>query len=737
MTKEELRNKILKVLKEKFDALSAEKICEIANITEKEDIDEAKYFLNDLVRQKTVRKTKNGNYLLFSHCNNFKTGKIVVKKQGYGFLDLKDKDGNQLFNKDGSKLSVHIAPGKLNYALDGDEVCVEITEVQELPKETKMEGKVIEVLKRGDTNIVGTIVNNGKELVFEPFEKKDRVLLIDKESIESCVEGEVVVVSVLNNIEKNIFTATVAKRIGHKDDPHMDIIEIAAKHDIFVEFPEEAMEQAEELPNTVDNEYQLDRTDLRDEMIYTIDGKDTKDIDDAIGVYFKDGYYILKVCIADVSHYVTEGSPLDEEAYARGTSSYLADTVIPMLPHKLSNGICSLNEGVDRFAVTCEMKIDSRGTVVESKVYKSIIKSKKKMNYDDVNSILEDGIVPEGYEEFADNLLLMNELAHIIRDERNRRGASNFDTEEAKVKCDEDGKALDIVKRVQRSGEKLIEDMMVAANESVARLLSDRNLPCVYRVHDMPKKDKVEKFVSFCNNSGQRIKGKVKDEITPREYSRILSQIQADPDMMKIYNRLAIRSMPRAEYSDENYGHFGLASEFYAHFTSPIRRYPDLLVHRMLTMFIINKINNENIIKKYKDALHEKAKQCSEREQKATEAEREVNDMKFAEYMMDHIGEEYSGVITNTTEFGFWVELDNLIEGFVDIRSINGDFYDYNSEAMMFVGRNTKQSFRVGQRIDVKVVNADKDQQIVDFEIARNLKKQTEEERGPVRKRTL
>ncbi|MDE6292164.1 MAG: VacB/RNase II family 3'-5' exoribonuclease, partial [Bacilli bacterium] len=560
-----MKEDIIAVLEKSGIALDLLAISDELNLKTAEDLRNLADDLEDLVRDFVVYKTKKDKYMLYSKCANFKMGKLSVNKKGFGFLIVKDGE------------DIHISKDNLGYALDKDEVLVEIIESDG----KKYEGRVLKVIKRDLSNIVGIIKSDGKNIYFEPKGKLQIELEITKESMDSCVEGEIVVVKTIDDLGKNRYSAEVVKHICHKDDANEDILTIAAQYEIYPEFPEEAMKEAEELPNEVLDSDRVGRRDLTSKKIVTIDDITTKDIDDAISIEREGDLYVLGVHIADVSYYVKENSPLDKEAFERGTSSYLADSVIPQLPHKLSNGICSLNPNVDRCAITCEMKINDRGMVVDSDIYPSVINSKKKMTYASVNHYLMERKVDEGYEDFTEMMDMMQELAHIIRAERVHRGASDFGTDEPKIICDENGRAIDIKKREQLEGEKLIEDFMVAANETVARTISQMGIPSIYRVHDVPKEEKIAAYITFCVSAGRMIKGKYKT-MNPHMFQKLLDQVTTGDETDAIFRSMAVRCMPKAKYDTNNIGHFGLASMNYTHFTSPIRRYPDLQVHRIL-----------------------------------------------------------------------------------------------------------------------------------------------------------
>ena len=694
-----MKEKILKVLENIHEAKTLIKINDLLGLKTVEEYQELQKDIEELVNTYQVFRTKKDKYLLMKNCPGLKIGKVSVNKKGFGFLILDKED------------DIYISKDDLNGAINDDTVLVEITE-----KGIKPEGKVLKVVKRDLENIVGEIkvIKNNK--ILEPDDDKINLkIYLSAETSKNCVEGHKVLARLTKKIDNKTYMADCLKILGHKDDAGIDILSIAYKYSIFDEFPSEVIKELDNIPEEVKDSELIGRTDLTKEMIFTIDGADTKDIDDAISLTVKDGIYTLGVHIADVSHYVKENTALSDEAYERGTSSYLADTVIPMLPHKLSNGICSLNEGVIRLSMSCVMDINQNGDIINYDIFPSFIKSRKKMTYDNVNEILENNHIPEGYEEYADTLNQMNELAHILRKKKVNRGYIEFDIPEAKIIQDDSGKAIDIKKREQRSGERLIEDFMIAANETVATHIRNMNLPFIYRVHDLPNTDKIEDFLNLVKTLGYQIKTNVK-EITPKTMQKLLDELKDKPEFF-ILSTLLLRSMKKAEYSKTNIGHFGLASKNYTHFTSPIRRFPDLTVHRLLKKYLIEKDFSMSTINYLENSLVEIADHSSEREVASTNAERDVNDMKMAEYMESHIGEEYEGIISSVTSFGFFVELPNLVEGLVHISNISGDYYEYVPELLSLIGKSTKKTYRIGDKIKVKVAAASKETAQIDFDI--------------------
>ena len=697
-----MKERVLEILKKEFNAISTEELVSKLGDLNPNEINEVQKILNEMVQNFELYYTKKEKYILFENCQDIEIGEIDVNPKGFGFLLLPGDD-------------IHIEKDMLNGAIDGDMVIVEITN-----RTPKLEGRVLKIVKRNLNNLVGQI----KYIHGKPFmlleDKRNITIEIEPNSAKNCVEGTVVLVNVIKEKTKNYYLARVSNIIGHKDDAGVDILTIAYKHEIYPEFSDKAMQEAEEIETEVNPKELEGRRDLTEKEIFTIDGVDTKDIDDAISLEEKNGNYILGVHIADVSHYVQEGMALNEDALSRGTSSYLADTVIPMLPHKLSNGICSLNENVIRLTESCEMEIDRKGKIIDYNIFPSYIKSKKKMNYTSVNKLLKEGIVEEGYEPFKDTLIKMNELAKLLRKKMESRGYINFNIDEAKIICDENGRAIDIQRRVQDDGEKLIEAFMIAANETVAGAISNMELPFIYRTHDEPDPKKIEEFMNLMSLLGYNLIGNF-NEITPIKMQQILKQVEDKPEFEMLSTKL-LRSMKKAKYTEENIGHFGLGSKCYTHFTSPIRRYPDLEVHRLLRKYLFNhEIDGEsvNILEK---KLIDIAEQSSEREQKAVEAEREVDDMKMAEYMEAHIGEEYEGKISGLTNFGMFVELDNLVEGLVHISTLKGDYYNYNSDIMAIVGDKTKKMYRLGDKVKIRVESANKTNKTIDFELIEETK---------------
>lgn len=699
-----MKEKILEILKEETKGQNINEINNKLHLRGMEEITELEDNLKELVTEGVLHMSKNREYMLMNNTKSLKVGKLRINKNGNGFVECEPED-------------IFVHSNDLNGAINGDFVEVEIKTRLNDPEP---EGYIRNILKRDLKNVVGEMVKDKKTLAFKPDDEKLNIAVkLTKESMKGCVEGHKVIISIIKEIGNRTFLGKVEKIIGHKNDPGVDILTIAAKHSIETEFSEEVKRELKNIPDEVCENDLIGRTDLTKEMIFTIDGDDTKDIDDAISVKRDGKNYVLGVHIADVSNYVKVGTALYDSAFSRGTSSYLADTVIPMIPHQLSNGICSLNPEVIRLTISCVMTIDGNGKVISYDIFPSYIKSRKQMTYKNVNKILDENIIPEGYGEFADTLKLMHELSKILRQEKINRGYIDFGIDEAKVIQDENGKAIDIVKRVQGTGEKLIEDFMIAANETVATHISNMDLPFIYRVHDLPNAEKIEDFSNLIKQMGYQIHTNL-SKITPVTMQKLLNEFR-DKDEFVILSDMLLRSMKKAIYSTNNIGHFGLASKNYTHFTSPIRRFPDLTVHRLLRTYLFeNRIDMEtiNFNAKY---LIDVAEHSSETEVNSVEAERDVLDMKMAEYMESHIGEEYEGIISGVTNFGMFVELDNLIEGLVHISTLDG-FYTYVPEMLSLISANKKNKYRIGDKVKIIVTNANKNQGIIDFELVKGEK---------------
>ena len=695
-----MEEKIIELLKNSDKALSVTEINDGLGFSSVDELKQLLKVLNEMEDSLKLYRTKKNNYLLFTN-SHLKLGTMIANKKGYGFVDI---DGDD---------DVFIAPTNMNGAIHGDRVVVEITS----PKGIDLEGRIVKIVDRKFKQMVGEVYFN-KNVPYVDLDDERVKITIKLDKTMGAMPGHKVLVKITNKLKDNNYKGEVIKILGHKNDPGVDILSITNEMGIPDTFSDETMKEVDNLPDEVLEKDLVGRTDLRDEVIFTIDGDDTKDIDDAISIEKVGENYKLGVHIADVSYYVRPNTSLDSEAFDRGTSVYLADRVIPMLPHKLSNGICSLNPNVDRLAVSCIMEIDQNGNVVDYDILQTVIRSRKQMTYKNVNKILEENIVPEGYEEYGEKLRLMLELAHILRKNKENRGYIDFDIDESKIIVDDKGKAIDVTLRYRGEGEKLIEDFMIVANETVATHIYYMELPFIYRIHGEPNEEKINNFMRFLNILGYKVKEDL-NRLTPKTMQNILSQLK-DKKEFHLLSALLLRSMQKAIYDTNNIGHFGIASKCYTHFTSPIRRYPDTTVHRLLHTYIFdNNINNETI-NFYERELPFVAEHTSNMERRSIECERAVDDMKKAEYMMDHIGEEYEGIISSVMPFGMFVELPNLIEGLVRLDSIKGDYYTYDETTFTVRGNKDKRGFRLGDSVKVRVVAADKEKRTIDFEVIKD-----------------
>ena len=642
--------------------------------------------------------------MLFENSHLLK-GRLSVNKKGFGFVIV-----------DGRDEDIYIDAKNMNGALNNDLVVVEELKGQ---NGKKTEGRVVKVLKKENNLIVGEYKIIDGNPHFIPDDKKLRMeIILDNKDLDDLVDGHKIQVSIVKEMGKYKYLGEVVKIIGHKNDPGVDILSIIYDHGINDVFTDEVMEEVNALPSEVLDSDRKGRKDLTDMTIFTIDGDDTKDIDDAISISKKGENYILGVHIADVSYYVKEGTALYKEAYSRGTSVYLVDRVVPMLPHKLSNGICSLNPNVDRLAISCIMEITPNGKIVSHDIFESIIRSRIQMTYKKVNKILNDEETPEGYEPFKDDLKLMWELAKILRKEKLARGYLDFDVDEPKILVDENCKPYDVVLRERGKGENMIEDFMIAANETVAEHVFYMGLPFVYRVHEVPDNEKVEEFLNSISMLGYHVVGD-RNFVYPKSMKKILDQLR-DKEGFEILSTLLLRCMKKAVYKPENLGHYGLASKCYTHFTSPIRRFPDTTVHNLLRKYIFNEPNDKELnrlIEYWEENLPALCDHASEKERDSIDCERDVESMKMAEYMESHIGEEYDGTISSVMNFGLFVQLDNMIEGLVHISEIKGDYYTFDETTHTLRGEKKGKMYKLGQKVRVVVTNASKENSTIDFNL--------------------
>lgn len=673
----------------------------------KEERQELKEILDALESEGKIHRTQKGKYVKGQ--GSRLTGVYQAHARGFGFVVMEDSD------KD-----VFIPEEESGGALQGDEVEIQITKGSGSRPGQRQEGKVVRIIKRGTSQIVGYYQKNKSfGFVLPDNQKFLQDVFVPEEKSKGAVTGHKVLVKICSyGGDGKKPEGEVVEILGHVNDPGTDVLSIAMSYELPIEFPEKVKNQAVRVAKPVSSADCAGRKDLRNMKMVTIDGEDAKDLDDAVSLEICDGYYHLGVHIADVTNYVQENSALDREAKKRGTSVYLADRVIPMLPHILSNGICSLNEGEDRLALSCLMKIDKNGTVVDHEIAETVIRVDRRMTYTAVKQILEDQDeeMCRVYEDFVPMFREMEELSAILREKRHRRGAVDFDFPETKVVLDEIGRPVALKAYERNTATKLIEDFMLAANETVAEDFFWREIPFVYRIHEAPDEEKIRKLAVFLHNFGYTLHiGS--NEVHPKEIQKLLSKVEGEPEEPMIA-RLALRSMKQAKYTPENEGHFGLATSYYTHFTSPIRRYPDLQIHRIIKETLRGRMNEERI-RHYQSILEEVTKHASETERRAEEAERETIKLKKVQYMKNYIGEEYEGIISGITKWGMYVELPNTIEGLVHVANMMDDHYEYIEDNYEMRGVHTGKTYHLGQKVNVRVVGADELQRTIDFELGK------------------
>lgn len=706
MSEERIQEILAYMKEEAYRPMTLSELTEVFPVTQSESFKDFVKTLNEMEEQGLIIRTRSNRYGLPEKMNLIR-GKVQSHAKGFAFI-IPEEEGID---------DVYVAQGDLGGAMNGDTVIVRVARKS---SGDRPEGTVIRIIDRGVTKVVGTY-NAGKHFGFV-IPDDNRIssdIFIPEDAANGAMEGHKVVAEITKYPEgrKNA-EGRIVEILGHKNDPGIDILSIIYKHGLPLEYPAEVMEEAKAVPDEIDPAELEGRRDLRNETIVTIDGEDAKDLDDAVNVTtLPNGNYRLGVHIADVSHYVTEGSMLDKEAYERGTSVYLVDRVIPMIPHRLSNGICSLNPQVDRLTISCEMEITPQGEVVDHEIFPSIIRTTERMTYTNVRKILlkEDDSVLERYHDLIPFFERMGELAHILEEQRRRRGAIDFDFTEAKIIVDEDGKPTEVVIRERTVAERLIESFMLAANETIAEHFYSMDLPFLYRIHEDPNPEKLEKFFNFAVNFGYVLRG-TPENIHPRTLQLLLEKVKGEPEEAVI-STVMLRSMQKAKYSHQNLGHFGLATEYYTHFTSPIRRYPDLTVHRLIRKYLFEKKVDVKTQEHWKKDLPEIARHTSACEQRAVEAERETDDLKKAEFMQDKIGESFVGVVSGVTNFGLFVELPNTIEGLVHISYLTDDYYHFSEEHMALIGERTGNVYRIGDQIEVRVLNVNLEERSIDFEV--------------------
>lgn len=688
-----------------YKPMKVKELAMLLNVA-KENREELVFVLEELMKEGRIVVSKKGKYSLPSE--HLFVGTFEANFRGFGFVRREEGD-------------IFIPEKYVNGAMNKDQVQVRIFEKDWMDndyQQRRQEGEIVKILSHGVEEIVGLYHKNKNfGFVVADDQKFNKDIFVPVERSKGAMTGHKVVVKITDFGGKNKKPEGIVKEIiGHINDPGTDIMSIVKSYNIPVQFSDAVMDYVERIPDEVENKEIGGRLDLRHLRTVTIDGDDAKDLDDAISIEKEGNFYHLGVHIADVSHYVKENSVLDKEARKRGTSVYLVDRVIPMIPQKLSNGICSLNEGCDRLALSCIMDIDLKGHVVGHRIAETVIRVDHRMSYENVQKILDrsEEEVLEKYKDFIDMFDLMLELSDILREKRMSRGSIDFDFPESQIVLNPKGIPLEIKPYDRNRATKIIEDFMLIANETVAEDYFWQEIPFVYRTHDNPDADKMRALALFINNFGYGIKMS-KDEIHPKELQKLLKRIEGTPEEALI-SRITLRSLKQARYTTVASGHFGLAAQYYCHFTSPIRRYPDLQIHRIIKENLHGGISPKRL-KHYRSILNEVAEESSITERRADDAERDTDKLKKVEYMSRHIGEVYQGVISSITGYGMYVELPNTIEGLVHINSLYDDYYFYDEEKYELVGESTGRVFKLGEKITIKVKNTDKIRRTIDFEV--------------------
>ena len=703
MEKQEL---ILNFMKdENYTPMKAKEMAMILGVPKKE----YNQFL-DIIRYleenyKIVKNRKN-RYRLIGE--NFVEGIYRKNQRGFGFVKIDDREDE-----------IYIAKEDSLNALNGDRVLIEITEEQNKVK--RAEGKIKKIIKHEKETVVGTFQESRNFGFVVPDDKAFGTdIFISKGKFLNAKNNQKVVVKITKYPQKGKNAeGEIIEVLGSIDEAGVDMLSIIKEYDLPAEFPENVIEEAKKYGDKIDAKDIKNRIDCRQDVIFTIDGEDAKDLDDAVRVIkLKNGNYRLDVHIADVSYYVREESLLDKEAQIRGTSVYMLSRVIPMLPKELSNGICSLNAGQDRFTLSCSMEINNKGEVVSAEVYKGIINVTERMNYHDVQKILDksDEEVLKKYEKYIGNFELMAELAEILKKKRLEQGYLNLDIPESKIDLDENGKVISIGKYETSFSNEIIEQFMLSANETIAEKFYWLEAPFIYRVHEDPDIEKVKELNKFLYNFGLKIRI-VNEKIYPKEVSKILEEIKGKEEE-KVVSTLILRTLKIARYEAENKGHFGIASKYYCHFTSPIRRYPDLFIHRIISKYLEeNYVVSDKFIEDFKQKAIDRARMSSEREKVATKAERDSEDMKKAEFMQDKIGQEYEGIVSSVTQFGIFVELENTVEGLIRFENLGNEYFIYDEDRKRLIGENSNKVYKIGDKVKIRVISANKLLRQIDFEI--------------------
>ncbi len=657
-------------------------------------------------RKKSIQKPKKKSIREFQKLGLIKEGTFIGNHKGFGFVELEEEEDDIFIPADATGTAMH-----------QDKVQVLLKKGEQKGK--RKEGSVIRILERANQEIVGTFQRERDYgFIICDNQKFSKDVYVSPKNSKGVRDGDKVVAEILDyGDDRHKPEGRIKENLGSMNAPGTDILAIVKSYNIPSEFPVKVMNQAARVPDHVLEADRDGRMDLTDWQTVTIDGEDAKDLDDAVTLTKEDNIYHLGVHIADVSNYVQGGSALDKEALKRGTSVYLADRVVPMLPERLSNGICSLNQGEDRLTLSCLMDIDENGTVVSHKIAETVIRVDRRMSYNQVRCILEDGDTETSreYKDLVPMFFLMKELSALLRKRRHHRGSIDFDFPESKITLNGAGRAIDVQPYEANVATEIIEDFMLMANETVAKEYCKGEYPFVYRTHENPDPERIEELLTLLHHQGIQIR-KSGQEITPKEIQEILESIQGLPNETMI-SRLTLRTMKQARYTTECSGHFGLAARYYCHFTSPIRRYPDLQIHRIIRDNIRGRLQREGKTEHYREILEEVARQSSVCERRAQEAERESDRLKKAEYMSYHLGEEFEGIISGVTAYGFYVELPNTIEGLVHVTSLSDDYYAFDQESYELKGELTKKTYHLGQKVRVRVADADALKRTVDFTV--------------------
>lgn len=697
---------ILEFMKdENYTPMKAKEMAIILGVPKKE-YNKFVEILRELEEDYKIVKNRKNRYRIIEE--NFIEGVYRKNQKGFGFVKIEGKEDEIYISKDNSLR-----------ALNGDKVLVEI--IEEKNKIKNAEGKIKKIIKHEKDTVVGIFQRNDNFGFVVPDDKSlGTDIFISKSNFGKARDGHKVLVQITKYPEKGKNAeGKVIEVLGEPNQAGVDMLSLIKEYKLPSKFPEEVVEEAKRYGNKVDKKDIPNRIDCRDHIIFTIDGEDAKDLDDAIRVVkLENGNYRLDVHIADVSYYVREGSLLDREAQIRGTSIYMLGRVIPMLPRELSNGICSLNAGEDRFTLSCSMEIDSKGKTISAEVYKGIINVTERMNYHDVQKIIDksDEQVLKKYKKYINDFELMAELANILKNRRLEQGYLNLDIPESKIELDKNGRAISIGRYETSFSNEIIEQFMLSANEAIAEKFYWLEAPFIYRVHEDPDIDKVKDLNKFLFDFGLKMKF-TNEKIYPTEFSKVLQEIKGK-DEEKVISTLILRTLKLAKYENVNKGHFGIASKYYCHFTSPIRRYPDLFIHRIISKYLAeNYIVDDDFVEEYTEKAEQRAASSSEREKVATKVERESEDLKKAEYMENHIGEIYDGIVSSVTQFGIFVEIDNTVEGLIRFENLGDEYFFYDEERKRLIGEISKKTYKIGDKVKIRVISANKMLRQIDFEI--------------------